>query len=102
MSLAAGSRLGPYEILAPLGAGVLLAVDSLARFASENGLEVLRVAVGEEAAANVLVLESGVIMPDGYPKTQAHIAQTGRRVHPVPMSEFEKRDGGVTCLSVLY
>jgi len=85
-----------------LGRGLLLAVDSLSRFAQENGLEVLPVSGDEEAAGNVLALESGVIMPDGYPKTQARIAQTGRRVHSVPMSEFEKRDGGVTCLSVLY
>jgi len=85
-----------------LGEGSLLAVDSLAGFARDNGWNVVRVPPEEEAAANVLPLEDVVVMPAGYPETEKAIRRTGRRVRTVPMSEFEKRDGGVTCLSVLY
>ena len=85
-----------------LGGGLLLAVDSLHSFAKENGMEVLAVPPEEAGAANTLALGPDVIVPAGYPETETRIARTGRRVHPVPVSEFEKRDGGVTCLSILY
>jgi dimethylargininase len=85
-----------------LGNGSLLAVDSLARFAHENDWNVVPVPSEEEAAANVLRLPDAVIMAAGYPKTAEALRRAGCRVHAVPMSEFEKRDGGVTCLSILY
>ena len=85
-----------------LGDGSLLAVGSLAGFAKEHQFTVVPVPSDEEAGANVLALESGVIVPAGYPRTAGEIARTGRRVCAVSMSEFEKRDGGVTCLSILF
>jgi dimethylargininase len=85
-----------------MGGGSLLAVDSLAAFARDNGFDVVKVPAHEEAAANVLPLESVVVMAAGYSETEKAIRRIGRRVHAVPMSEFEKRDGGVTCLSILF
>jgi dimethylargininase len=85
-----------------LGQGVLLAVDSLGDFARPHGFDVVPVPAHEQPAANALALGRDVVMPAGYPETEARIAKTGRRVHTVPASEFEKRDGGVTCLSILY
>jgi dimethylargininase len=85
-----------------LGDGSLLAIASLTGFAKEHGFTVVTVPSDEEAGANVLTLESEVIVPAGYPGTAGAIARTGRRVCAVSMSEFEKRDGGVTCLSILY
>jgi dimethylargininase len=85
-----------------LGDGSLLAVESFARFARENGWNVVPVPPEEEAGANVLRLPGVVVMAAGYPKTAEALRRAGHRVHAVPMTEFEKRDGGVTCLSVLY
>jgi len=85
-----------------LGDEALLALDSLDDFARAHGFRRVPVPAHEALAANALALGSDVIMPAGYPETETRIARTGRRVHPVPVSEFEKRDGGVTCLSVLY
>jgi dimethylargininase len=84
-----------------LGNGSLLAVDSLAGFAKEHRFTLVPVPPDEETGANVLALESEVVVPAGYPKTAGAIARTGRRVCAVAVSEFEKRDGGVTCLSIL-
>jgi dimethylargininase len=42
------------------------------------------------------------VVPAGYPETTARIESAGFRAQRVSVSEFEKRDGGVTCLSVLY
>ncbi len=85
-----------------LGSGQLLAVESLAKFGSARGLEIVPVAPGEPLCANVLSLGREVIAPAGYPATVARIEQTGRRVRTVAVGEFEKRDGGVTCLSIVY
>jgi dimethylargininase len=85
-----------------LGEGSLLAVDALASFACANGFRVVPVPAREQAAANVLVLGDDVIMPSGYPETEARIARAEKRVRAVSVGEFEKRDGGVTCLSILY
>jgi dimethylargininase len=56
----------------------------------------------EAAAANVLVLEEHVIVPAGYPRVAALLEGCGLEVHAVPASEFEKRDGGVTCRALLF
>ena len=85
-----------------LGGGRVLAVESLCEFLRPRGFEVIPVAAGEPLSANVLAVVRDVLVPDGYPQTRARIERAGFRTHPVPVSEFEKRDGGVTCLSILY
>ncbi len=85
-----------------LGDRKLLAVKSLEDFARSRGFEVLPVAEAEPLAANVLVLGSRVVVPAGYPETAARLEKAGFRVQRISVGEFEKRDGGVTCLSVLY
>jgi len=85
-----------------LGGGALLAAGALAPFAAARGFEVLPVPGDEILCANVLAVGGDVVVPAGYPKTAALLEASGRRVHAAAVSEFEKRDGGVTCLSVLY
>jgi dimethylargininase len=98
----------PSELLhllsgcAYLGDRVLLAVDSLGEFARSSGFIVVRVSEKEPLAANVLALGRHAIVPAGYPETAARIEQAGFRLQRISIGEFEKRDGGVTCLSVLY
>ncbi len=53
-------------------------------------------------AANIVVLGKDVVMPAGFPLAASLIEEAGLHPHAVDMSEYEKRDGGVTCLSLLY
>ena len=85
-----------------LGRNTLLASGSLASSPEFEGMQVLRVPTGEEYACNVLGLGETVIAPAGYGRTAAMLAHHGFRVMPVPVSEFAKADGGVTCLSLIY
>ena len=85
-----------------LGGGLLLVLDSLASQPFAREFQALPVAAGEAGAANALALGDDVIVPSRYPVTAGVIAERGFRVHPVDVSEFEKRDGGVTCLSLLF
>ena len=83
-----------------LGANRLLVVDSLGPLMP--GFEQFLVPGDEEQAANVLIVGHQAIVPAGYPKTAALVEQCGFAIHLAPMSEYEKRDGGVTCSSLLF
>jgi len=85
-----------------LGAGRLLAVTDLEPFARSKGFDVVPVAETEISGGNVLVFGNWAVVPAGYPETAARIQRAGFRVQRIAVGEFEKRDGGVTCLSVLY
>jgi dimethylargininase len=84
-----------------LGRGLLLAIESVRQLPFAERFQPVPVPEEEAQAANALALEGDVILPAGYPTTASRIGGRGLRVHEVPVSEFEKRDGGVTCLSLL-
>ncbi len=84
-----------------LGRGVLLATEIYASLPAFAGLDIITVPDGEAPAANALAVGSSVILPAGHPHTEAQIRARGFRVLPVPVTEFAKADGGVTCLSLL-
>lgn len=57
--------------------------------------------VPEEAGSHVVVLDAAtVLMSTSAPATRALLEARGLRVVAVDVSEYEKLDGGVTCLSV--
>jgi dimethylargininase len=57
--------------------------------------------VPEEPGAHVVVLdESTVLMSTSAPATRALLESRGLRVVAVGISEYEKLEGCVTCLSV--
>lgn len=86
---------------APEGPGVLVAWPEYAALPALAGLDVIVTPPEEEGAANCLALGATVIMPAGHHRTAAAIWHRGFRVLTVPISEFAKADGGVTCLSVV-
>ncbi|MEO8430298.1 MAG: hypothetical protein ABI592_02235 [Acidobacteriota bacterium] len=85
-----------------LGERTVLAVSELEGFFRARGYRVLPVAPGEAGSANVLTVGRDVVAPAGYPETAERMEEAGWRVQEVPIGEFEKRDGGVTCLSILF
>ncbi len=85
-----------------LGRNSLLAVRQMACRPEFEGMKVLVVPDDEAYACNVLALGDYVIAPAGYEKTIALLAANGFTVLPVPVGEFTKADGGVTCLSLIY
>jgi len=60
-------------------------------------------AAPEEAySANVLKIGKTLILPKGYPRTRSAIEDENlfESIIELDMSEFEKADGGLTCLSI--
>ena len=58
---------------------------------------------GEEAyAANSVWVNGKVLIPEGFPHTREKIEKAGYATIPVPVSEFQKLDGGLSCLSLRF
>lgn len=57
---------------------------------------------GEMYAANCIRMNECLVIPAGFPKTKKKLQDAGYRVKEVQMSEFQKIDGGLTCLSLRF
>ncbi len=56
----------------------------------------------ESYAANAIWVNGKVIVASGFPKSQAAIEQAGHETIALNMSEFQKLDGGLSCLSLRF
>ncbi|MCX7058210.1 MAG: hypothetical protein NTZ79_13815 [Proteobacteria bacterium] len=43
-----------------------------------------------------------VLVAEGYPRFVDALVRLGYQPLPLPMSEFRKMDGGLSCLSIRY
>ena len=66
-----------------------------------EGTEVIGIDPSEPAAANALRVGGALLMPASYPRTRERLVARGLEVHAVDVSEFQKAEGAVTCLSLL-
>jgi len=56
----------------------------------------------EEYAANSLWINGTVLVPKGHSNTKHKIVEAGYQVVEVDVSEFQKLDGGLSCLSLRF
>jgi dimethylargininase len=62
----------------------------------------LKVDPEEAYSANSVWINDTVLTPKGFPKTSSLIESAGYRVRQVDVSEFQKLDGGLSCLSLRF
>ena len=62
----------------------------------------IEIPIKESYAANCIWVNETVVIPQGYPKTKQRIHNAGYSVIETDVSEFEKLDGGISCLSLRY
>ncbi|MCT2533922.1 arginine deiminase family protein [SAR92 clade bacterium H231] len=67
-----------------------------------NKYEIILVANDEIGAANSLWVNDRILMPVGYPVTRDRLISLKYEVIEVDISEFQKLDGGLTCLSLRF
>lgn len=67
-----------------------------------TSFEKLTVKDEERYAANTLTIGETVLMAKGYPNTHKMIITAGFDIITLEMSEFEKCEGALTCLSILF
>ncbi len=56
----------------------------------------------EEYTANTIRVNDYVIIPSGFPMTKQKIEEAGFKTITLEMSEFQKHDGGLSCLSLRF
>ncbi len=64
--------------------------------------EVVALPDDEPWGANTLTLADRVLLPAGFPHTRHLLAERGAEIVTVDVSELQKAEGSVTCLSVLF
>ena len=62
----------------------------------------LEVDPDEAYAANSVWINGIVLTPKGFPKTRSLIESAGYKTREVDVSEFQKLDGGISCLSLRF
>jgi dimethylargininase len=85
-----------------LGDGTLLVNRAWIDATALDGYKLIDVAEDEPWAANALRIGGTVLMPAGFPHTEAILHRAGFQMQTVDVSELQKAEGSVTCMSVIF
>jgi len=85
-----------------IGDGRLVAVEVLAGNAAFSEFDIVPVAPGEEYGANAIRVNDHLIVAAGFPRLEASLEKLGYPLVVLEMSEFQKMDGGLSCLSLRF
>ena len=85
-----------------IGRNTILANPSWVDLSPFEGFEIINVSPSEPWSANGLTLADHVLIPAASPQTAARVRERGFRVLTVDISEFEKAEGGLTCLTLIF
>jgi len=88
--------------VAYLGHNRLVVIEPLAAEKEFAGYELLIVPRGEEYASNCVLINDTVLVAAGYPRFREQLHQLGYQTLTLEMSEFQKMDGGLSCLSLRF
>jgi len=80
----------------------LLACGEFLTKAEFQQYNILEVEPDEAYAANSVWINGTVLTPRGFPKTKEIIIAAGYKIREVDVSEFQKIDGGLSCLSLRF
>ncbi len=80
----------------------LLVQNELYNLPAFNRFRKIIVGADEAYAANSLWVNGSVLVPSGFPITRSNIEQAGYPTISLDVSEFEKLDGGLSCLSLRF
>ena len=84
------------------GENVLLVTSDFADHALFERYDRIVVDEAERYAANLLLVGETLIVPAGFPGTRRKLGALGTDIIELDMSEMEKMDGGLTCLSLRF
>jgi dimethylargininase len=88
--------------IAYLGNTRLAVTDNFVGQPQFSEYELVRLNTGEEYAANCVVINDSVLIAAGFPAFEHTLKSLGYRTVPINMSEFQKLDGGLSCLSLRW
>ncbi|WP_019243540.1 MULTISPECIES: dimethylarginine dimethylaminohydrolase family protein [Bacillus] len=88
--------------IAYLGNNTIVAAGEFIDHPDFAQYEKIIVPTEEEYAANCILVNEYVIIPKGYENTKRQIEEVGLKTIELEMSEFQKQDGGLSCLSLRF
>jgi len=78
----------------------LVIIDALSNQKEFSDYDQIRLNSNEEYAANCLSINGKILMASGYPALERELE--GYSIISLDMSEFQKMDGGLSCLSLRF
>ena len=85
-----------------VGNDTLLVIKALADYPAFSKYEKILLDAGEEYASNTLWVNGTLLMPTGFPITHARLSHLGMNIIELDVSEVQKMDGGLTCMSLRF
>ncbi|WP_103664985.1 dimethylarginine dimethylaminohydrolase family protein [Gracilimonas amylolytica] len=80
----------------------LLVSDEMGDLDLFSSFNKILVPADESYAANCIWINGTVLIPAGFPVTKQKIKDAGYKIIELEMTEFEKLDGGLSCLSLRF
>jgi len=97
---ATGSLLHLKSGIAYLGNNRLAITKALSARSAFASFDLVHVDENEAYAANCVRINDYVLIAAGFPKFQRELTKLGYQTITLDMSEFQKMDGGLSCLSL--
>ena len=88
--------------IAYLNEARVVMIDELTSLLQFRRWSPIRVRSGEEYAANCVLVNDSVLIAAGFPRIEGELNQLGFKTVSLQMSEFQKMDGGLSCLSLRF
>lgn len=88
--------------IAYLGDKRLVVIAALANLAELRGFDLVAVNADEEYAANCVRVNHHVLVVEGHPLLEGNLRELGYQTIALEMTEFQKMDGGLSCLSLRF
>lgn len=88
--------------IAYIGKSIFLTAGELIHHPEFKNRENILVEDKEAYAANAIAVNGSVLIPSGFPLTRKNIESAGFPVIELDVSEFQKMDGGLSCLSLRF
>jgi dimethylargininase len=85
-----------------IGENRLLVREELSDSGDWKDFKIIEVSPEESYAANCVRINDFLLMPKGYPLIREKLLQEGIPLIELEMTEFQKMDGGLTCLSIRF
>jgi dimethylargininase len=88
--------------LAYLGDNRLVMIEALAEREKFRSFDLVRMNTTEQYAANCVRVNDYVLIAAGYPEFERTLHGFGYKTLALEMTEFQKMDGGLSCLSLRF
>ncbi len=88
--------------MAWIGDNRLVVIDALSRLKEFSPYELIHVNSGEDYAANCVFINDRMLVAAGFPALKRQLEDLNYQAIALEMSEFQKMDGGLSCLSLRF